>query len=75
MGIDVSAAALARSFPLRWFVNALYFLLAWGVLVVVAWTLIGGRDTLATNAVSAVIGSVLYGLLVATDKSRGTQPL
>jgi len=65
MGVDVSGAALERSFFLRSFVHALNFLLTWGLFVVITWSLQDERNALGLKISCAVIGSAIYGLLIA----------
>lgn len=73
MGIEVSAPVLGRSFPLRWLVHGLNFLLTWGIAVVLAWHLADERNVLGWQVACAVIGSALYGLLAAARPGAGAK--
>lgn len=66
-GQGVCAHRIHTSFPLRWLLGSLNFLLTWGLLAGVAWTLLDQGDRVTSPTVVVLCACVVYGLLNASS--------
>ncbi|MFC6839483.1 hypothetical protein [Xanthomonas theicola] len=69
VGRPISADSMRRSFGLRCFVYALNFFITWGLFVTIVWTLLD-PNKFGISIVCAVLGSLVYGVLVAAVQPR-----
>lgn len=69
MGIQIGSSKLDSSFPLRWALGSMNFMLTWGVIVLIAWSIISGLEDVVRRVLVVLGACVVYGALNASLNS------
>lgn len=74
MGIQISGSRLETSFPLRWALGSLNFMLTWGTLVLTVWVVTSGLEGVARHALGVLAACIVYGALNASLSPGSSSP-
>lgn len=74
LGVAADAEQIEESFPLRWLLGSVDFLLRWGVVAVLAWWSLGTQRALSVGVVVVIAGSFVFGLINALTRGRSMKP-
>ena len=74
IGIQISGSRLETSFPLRWALGSLNFMLSWGTIMLTVWLVTSGFEGLARQALGVLVGRVVYGAINASLSPVSSSP-